>query len=45
LTAVIKEAYIQGISTRSLDDLVRAMGMEGVSKSQVSRLFAVEIAT
>lgn len=40
LTAVIQEAYIQGISTRSVDDLVRAMGMEGVSKSQVSRLCA-----
>ena len=38
LTAVIQEAYIQGISTRSVDDLVRAMGLEGVSKSQVSRL-------
>jgi transposase-like protein len=38
LTAVIQEAYVQGISTRSVDDLVRAMGMEGVSKSQVSRL-------
>src|ERR1700681_3264006 len=38
LTAVIQEAYVQGISTRSVDDLVRAMGMEGISKSQVSRL-------
>lgn len=38
LTAVIQEAYIQGISTRSVDDLVRAMGTSGVSKSQVSRL-------
>ena len=38
LTAVIQEAYIQGISTRSVDDLVQAMGMSGVSKSQVSRL-------
>src|ERR1700692_2374091 len=38
LTAVIQEAYIQGISTRSVDDLVKAMGMSGVSKSQVSRL-------
>ena len=38
LTAVIQEAYIQGISTRSVDDLVKAMGMEGISKSQVSRL-------
>jgi putative transposase len=38
LTAVIQEAYIQGISTRSVDDLVQAMGMSGISKSQVSRL-------
>ncbi|MDX9862695.1 MAG: IS256 family transposase [Rhodospirillales bacterium] len=42
LTAVIQEAYIQGISTRSVDDLVKAMGMTGISKSQVSRL-CVEI--
>jgi len=40
LTAVIQEAYIQGVSTRSVDDLVKAMGMEGISKSQVSRLCA-----
>ena len=38
LTAVIQEAYIQGISTRSVDELVKAMGMSGISKSQVSRL-------
>ena len=38
LTAVIREAYIQGISTRSVDELVKAMGMSGISKSQVSRL-------
>lgn len=38
LTAVIQEAYVQGVSTRSVDDLVRAMGMTGISKSQVSRL-------
>ena len=38
LTAVIQEAYIHGVSTRSVDDLVRAMGATGVSKSQVSRL-------
>jgi transposase-like protein len=38
LTAVIQEAYVQGISTRSADDLVKAMGMEGISKSQVWRL-------
>ncbi len=38
LSAVIQEAYVQGVSTRSVDDLVRAMGGTGVSKSQVSRL-------
>src|SRR5262245_56691719 len=38
LTAVIQEAYVQGISTRAVDDLVQAMGMSGISKSQVSRL-------
>lgn len=38
LTAVIQEAYIQGISTRSVDDLVKAMGLSGISRSQVSRL-------
>ena len=38
LTAVIQEAYIQGVSTRSVDELVKAMGMTGISKSQVSRL-------
>ena len=38
LTAVIQEACIQGVSTRSVDDLVQAMGMSGISKSQVSRL-------
>jgi transposase-like protein len=40
LTAVIQEAYVHGVSTRSVDDLVRAMGIDGVSKSQVSRLCA-----
>ena len=38
LTAAIQEAYIQGISTRSVDELVKALGITGVSKSQVSRL-------
>ena len=38
LTAVVQEAYVHGVSTRSVDDLVRAMGMSGISKSQVSRL-------
>src|SRR6201981_3971052 len=40
LTAVIQEAYVQGVSTRSVDELVKAMGLEGISKSQVSRLCA-----
>jgi transposase-like protein len=40
LTAVIQEAYVQGISTRSVDQMVKAMGMTGISKSQVSRLCA-----
>ena len=35
---MVQEAYIQGVSTRSVDALVRAMGMSGISKSQVSRL-------
>ncbi len=38
LTAVIQEAYIQGVSTRSVDNLVKAMGGSGISSSQVSRL-------
>jgi Transposase, Mutator family len=38
LTAVVQEASIQGVSTRSVDDLIKAMGTSGVSKSQVSRL-------
>jgi putative transposase len=42
LVAVIQEAYVHGVSTRSVDDLVKAMGAGGMSKSQVSRLCAVE---
>ncbi len=38
LSAVIQEACIQGISTRSVDDQVKTMGMDGCSESQVSRL-------
>jgi putative transposase len=37
LTAVVQQAYVQVISTRSAEDLVNALGMSGVSKSQVSR--------
>src|SRR6266849_162067 len=38
LAAVVQEAYVHGVSTRSVDELVKAMGMTGISKSQVSRL-------
>src|ERR671933_1013220 len=38
LTAVVQEAYVQGVPTRPVDELVKAMGMSGISKSQVSRL-------
>src|SRR5215831_15103101 len=38
LVSVVQEAYVQGISTRRVDDLVQALGMQGISKSQVSRL-------
>jgi transposase-like protein len=38
LTAVIQEAYVHGVSTRAVDDLVKALGGSGISKSQVSRL-------
>jgi transposase-like protein len=38
LVAVVQEAYVQGVSTRRVDDLVKALGMSGISKSQVSRL-------
>jgi len=40
LVAVIQEAYINGVSTRKVDALVQALGMSGISKSQVSRLCA-----
>jgi putative transposase len=38
LVAVVQEAYVKGVSTRKVDDLVQALGMTGISKSQVSRL-------
>ena len=38
LFAVVQEAYVEGVSTRRVDDLVKALGMEGISKSQVSRI-------
>ncbi len=40
LVAVVQEAYVAGVSTRRVDDLVKALGMDGISKSQVSRLCA-----
>jgi putative transposase len=38
LASVIQEAYVKGVSTRKVDDLVRALGMDGISKSEVSRV-------
>jgi transposase-like protein len=40
LAAVVQEAYVSGVSTRRVDDLVRALGIEGISKSEVSRICA-----
>ena len=38
LLAVIQQAYVEGVSTRRVDDLVKALGCEGISKSRVSRI-------
>jgi transposase-like protein len=38
LAAVVQEAYIHGVSTRKVDELVKALGMTGISKSRVSEL-------
>jgi putative transposase len=40
LLAVVQEAYVQGVSTRRVDDLVQSLGLQGISKSQVSRICA-----
>ena len=40
LTTVIAQAYVEGVSTRRVSDLVEAMGIEGISKSEVSRIAA-----
>jgi transposase-like protein len=40
LVSVVQEAYVQGVSTRRADDLVQALGIQGMSKSQVSRVCA-----
>ena len=38
LVAVVQEAFIHGVSTRKVDELVQSLGMTGISKSEVSRL-------
>ena len=38
LLSVIQEAYVQGVSTRKVDELVKSLGLEGISKSEVSRI-------
>src|SRR5690348_16072158 len=40
LAAVVQEAYVHGVATRRVDDVVKALGLDGVSKSQVSRVCA-----
>jgi len=40
LLAVIQQAYVEGVSTRRVEDLVRSLGCDGISKSQVSRICA-----
>ena len=40
LLAVVQEAYVSGVSTRRVDDLVQALGIEGISRSEVSRICA-----
>jgi putative transposase len=38
IVALVQEAYVRGVSTRSVDERVQSMGMDGISKSQTSRL-------
>jgi transposase-like protein len=38
LLTVVQEAYVHGVSTRKVDDLVKALGLDGISKSEVSRI-------
>jgi transposase-like protein len=40
LVSVVCQAYVEGVSTRRVDDLVKAMGIEGISRSEVSRMAA-----
>jgi putative transposase len=41
LQAVVVEAYVKGVSTRKVDDLVKALGIDGISRSEVSRICKV----
>jgi len=41
LHAVVVEAYVKGVSTRKVDDLARALGIDGISRSEVSRICKV----
>jgi transposase-like protein len=38
LLAVVQEAYVHGVSTRKVDELMKALGLDGISKSEVSRI-------
>ena len=38
LLSVIQQAYVEGVSTRRVDDLIKALGCDGISSSQVSRI-------
>ena len=38
MLSVVRQAYVEGVSTRGVDDLVRSLGCEGISKSQVARI-------
>jgi len=38
ILSVVQEAYVHGVSTRKVDDLVRALGLDGIDKSEVSRI-------
>jgi len=38
IVSVVQEAYVLGVSTRKVDSLVRALGLDGIDKSQVSRM-------
>ncbi len=43
LLAVVQQAYVEGVSTRRVDGLVKSLGCEGISKSQVSRRYLPQV--